>query len=847
MKTLLTILIALATVISASADRYSYSFNGTPISEAILKISKDHPDLSISFIYKDLHNYKTSAIINTNNPYDALRQTIGLNPVTIIKKGTDFYVEALQHGKFHYAGRAIGSDHMPVVAATVMLLAPKDSTIITYGITDDAGRFSIPCDRKEVIAKLTCLGYSPEYKFCDSFSIGTIMMKELPVRLQTLKVNADEASVYSDKSVYRPTQRQKDVAQTANDLLLHMAIPQLSVDPTTLAVKTTNGQPVSIFIDGVSATPQDLSGMQTNDVKKVEFLLNPQDVRFKGAPYVVNFIMQKYEWGGYTKLSADKWFAVNRSEGSVYSKFVYKKMTLDLSASDTYFTSHHDGSRFSETFRFTDLYGQEPQNVDRKSDLISSLSRNNNSNISLRVLYATDNTQISNLTQINGTSTPCNDQENLLSYANGFIPTTTSRSIASNKSFTIYDDLNIYRILSSKIAFNIELEYHYSYNRLNSYYTNESLKIINNATENYHHIKATPCLVWNLNQHNSIVPFMLGEYAPSAIDYYGNSPSKQKYDIIGYMAGVRYTHRQDKWTAGGLIGWVYGYTNLTGVRKTESFPRGDLSGTYSPDRKNQLEIRYAFGKNVPDTYLRSPNMLQQDELMWYAGTPKLDNSWHQNITFSYTWLPNKVWRLNVYGNCFIEDNRVVPVYTPTGPEGTMLRKYQNNGNYRYATLGINGTASFLNGKLIARLGPYFCRNYTTGEYLIKENNPFCTAQLTWYFDNFYLFGWYSTPLKNFSSNAGYTIQTPSRYQIQIGWGKGAWRASATAYNFLRTSWEDNRYTLNGQYYSYDQTYYGSNQHMRFQLSATYTFGYGKKLQTGNEINGTVSTNSAILK
>lgn len=147
MRTILTILLAVMTYVSANAYKYAYSFNNTPISEAIVRISKDHPDLNISFIYKELDNYKTSAkftlmMLTYSAPHDRL------NPISIIRKKQDYYIEALQHGKFCYTGRAIGAHNEPVVAATVMLLAPKDSTVITYGITDVDGRFSIPCDKQ---------------------------------------------------------------------------------------------------------------------------------------------------------------------------------------------------------------------------------------------------------------------------------------------------------------------------------------------------------------------------------------------------------------------------------------------------------------------------------------------------------------------------------------------------------------------------------------------------------------------------------------------------------------------------------------------------------------------------
>ena len=88
MRTILTIFMAVTVFLSTYAYKYSYTFNKTPISDAIVRISKDHPDVNISFIYKELDNYTTSVKIHTDDVYDALRQTIGLNPISVIKNIT---------------------------------------------------------------------------------------------------------------------------------------------------------------------------------------------------------------------------------------------------------------------------------------------------------------------------------------------------------------------------------------------------------------------------------------------------------------------------------------------------------------------------------------------------------------------------------------------------------------------------------------------------------------------------------------------------------------------------------------------------------------------------------------
>ena len=59
--------------------------------------------------------------------------------------------------------------------------------------------------------------------------------------------------------------RQKNAAADAISLLSQMAIPQIEVDPISQAVKTASGQGVSIFIDFLPATAQDLQGQRRRE------------------------------------------------------------------------------------------------------------------------------------------------------------------------------------------------------------------------------------------------------------------------------------------------------------------------------------------------------------------------------------------------------------------------------------------------------------------------------------------------------------------------------------------------------------------------------------------------------
>lgn len=125
--------------------------------------------------------------------------------------------------------------------------------------------------------------------------------------LKEVIVEADAYRIVEDGVSYTPDKNVRKFAMDAVDLLSRMAIPQLIITPNN-SVRTSAGQPVKIYIDYMEATPEDLSGMRPSDVKRVEVLEYPTDARFHQAEHVVNFIMQKYEWGGIHQTDCIGWF-----------------------------------------------------------------------------------------------------------------------------------------------------------------------------------------------------------------------------------------------------------------------------------------------------------------------------------------------------------------------------------------------------------------------------------------------------------------------------------------------------------------------------------------------------------
>ena len=204
MHRILFLILAIAATIPAVAAKYSHRFHNVPVAQALVQVIREHPELNISFIYDELESYKATTATDSDDPETMLRDIIGLNPISLIAINGHYYLEALQHGRYCYRGRVIDQSGEPATGTTIMLLTRKDSTVITYAVADSQGQFVIPCDSRNVIAKLSCLGYKTIYHNCRSFNVGTIVMSFDAVALRQVTVEGETAAAYSDRTVYIP-------------------------------------------------------------------------------------------------------------------------------------------------------------------------------------------------------------------------------------------------------------------------------------------------------------------------------------------------------------------------------------------------------------------------------------------------------------------------------------------------------------------------------------------------------------------------------------------------------------------------------------------------------------------
>lgn len=843
MRALITLLLAVAAIIPAGAYKYTYSFSNTPVSEAIVRISKDHPDRNISFIYKDLNNYRTSAKVRTDMLYDALRQTIGLNPVSVIKRGDDYYVEALQHGRFRYTGTAAGRNGEPVEAATVMLLSPSDSTVLTYGITDSNGRFSIPCDRRGVIGKLSCLGYKTFYKKFNTFAVGTITMEEHVVSLGNVNVESDNARLYSDKSVYIPTSRQKNSSQTALDLIDRMAIPQLK---TGGGLSTPSGQPVQAFIDFLPATDDVLKGMRMADVKRIEYYDYPADPRFQGKSHVINFIMQKYEYGGYVKGLYYDSFVISR-QLNAYAKLQYKKMTFDWAGAAAYMDDRKSYEDTYETFRLPQPDGMIKE-FTRTSEVDKSKRRKDTYWTSVKALYRTDKTMISNMVSAVFDRTPQNSREGRVTYAPEDFESSSYSSWGKNRVNSLAYTGYWYFTLPHGNSLTFNPKYAYSHTRIQSVYTEAAEPAVRNgAADDSHQGSGDMTFMHSFGKGGTLKAMCQGQFLLNSTHYSGTSTLSDKARTYRLGPGVSYSYDNSKFYGTIGIGLDWDRSEYGPIKENSSAPWFDISLQYAFSPKNSLSADFSYKKSIPFSSDRSSAVIQAYPLMSYTGNPGLVPFNSYSVSANYSFIPNNRFSFSAFGYAWFVSNRYVFDYEASAT-GILRTIKQPMGNYAQWKYGVQGTARLFDNSLSISASLYMDQQRNGEPYNYTKSKLAGILSAYYYLGNAYFGLSYTTPSgEPDGCMVGTWMEHRDRLTLQAGWSNSHWNLRFYTCNFFRYNTYQSKGVMNSRYYDSVRYIYNGYSAGFFQISATYTFGFGKKVKVGNEAYKASGASSGILR
>lgn len=661
--------------------------------------------------------------------------------------------------------------------------------------------------------------------------------------LGEIVVVADWQHTSSAKTVYIPDGNQKSTASDGISLLSRMNIPQLSVNPIAATVKTADNQDVSLFVNFHPATDDDISGLNPSDVKRIEYLSFPVDPRFQRAPHVINFITHSYTYGGYTKLSGKQRFMVNSGDASLYSKLACGRMEYDIMVSGDYDCNPHIGSVSDETYRLeSGVVSREcgTESGKRHSRGLYSAMRaswNKNDKLSFRNLISCHriNTPIFRTSGYVDFSS-CSSSSSMEFHAES--PSVNNALAWDNELYAVFD-----RGFSVSCNFRSEI----SGNNTTSNYSTDAGSLENQADERLWHLRGSAQINKTLSDRLTLFSNISSGGGHTRIHYTGTSNAVNRFrqTFTGIAVGVALNHGKVSGSIDG--GYAFETNCINGKSISDRYPFVHVNARYAPGRKSSVGLWFQYATFSPDAAMKNPNMIQQSEIMYISGNPDLKCSRNTSANISYTWLPCNKCQLSAYATMFRIANRQIAVYTPDGPDGAMLKRYENDGDYNHGQIGAGVTGKFLDGRLSVSVAPRMLLYNTTGSYEISHCPFMASVNADYYTGNFFFNGYFDSGISYIDGEDAFRRKTPVSCSISVGWASRGWNIQLSAVNPFQSSWAVSNDILTTRPYECRTTQFGSEYHRRISLSVTYTFNYGKKLNHSGEISGEKNISTSILK
>ena len=360
----ITMLLLCLIAMSVKAQRLTHDFQGASLSEALIWIDNAQDSYKLNFIFDELEDFTVTTSLKNVSVRDAVRQVCGFYPMHLTFDEQDIYIECIQKETQKVIGRVIDEQGRPIEYANISLLrtTPKqysetnstyvngqgnvetDGAFINGGVSNENGDFVIPCKARQVILKVSYIGYKTVTRNISVGHIGTITLQPETYIVKGIEVKG-EIPQYKMTQGGLTVDVQHSILHdigTADDLLSMMPMMKGKDGKFEVLAK---GEP-EIYINNKKVRDKsELKQLKSVDIKSVDIITAP------GAQYnaevnaVIRIKTMKTQGDGLSLMvTSDTW---KNNKWSSYNDLTLKYRTggLEVSANVALDNSHYSADQ----------------------------------------------------------------------------------------------------------------------------------------------------------------------------------------------------------------------------------------------------------------------------------------------------------------------------------------------------------------------------------------------------------------------------------------------------------------------------------------------------------------------
>lgn len=669
--------------------------------------------------------------------------------------------------------------------------------------------------------------------------------------LSELIVEGRTQKVIKDGVEYIPAKKILNHSFDAASLLTNMSIPQVKVKDNSIT--TVSGQPFAIFIDYIAASENDLTAIRPQDVLRVEVLKFPIDPRFSGQENVINFIMRKSDWGGYTKINVyGRCLSTSIINGGVYQKIRLKNWTLDASVFAGADKTSGTETNSVEVFRGLSLGSIIYDNLTRESHEKLLRRTTNTQKATLKAAYNRDATYIAHTFSFNREAQPENTSDISTSYSVD-IPSSSSRSLETSRSinFSAAGDYNF--MFGADNFLKVDWTFAHSRNRnhFSRLYT-DNLRIVNDNRELFYN----PMLILEYSKglgHDNRLSLKAATFSTFYnTGYSGSFSEKQNLFTNEDIIFIDYSHNfnfgMNLWVS---LGGDYALARLNGERVLSKFnPRANIGLFYRLNSMNDFTLSTNLYCSHPEPFTVNNALVQSDEILWLKGNPTLGPSKKIYAFLSYNYIP-KNWLQFSANVIYMRNKNFKYMYYADNNIGGIIRTFTDDNLKHSVALTFGSTVKLFNNSLILSPEGSLAREISTGYAPKSLFNLSGGIYVAYYLRNISASFLYLTPRKSLSlpqgdDAHGILLTSPNYVRVSVSYSLREFTASLSLSNWINSRHGKVTESIDTPVYSQTRSYLPSANALGLSLQLSYTIPYGKNVTRNEEVTNEAGKHSAIL-